>query len=109
MEGKGKRVVLTIEEKYNTIQDFESGESATKLTKIHNVGKSTIADIKKQKPNIKNYIQNVDSTDASTSRKSLMNPKNKSVCKYVSNGFVNKKTKAYRYLDQCHIKSSRVQ
>jgi len=42
-----KRIILTIETKYKIIKELENGENATKLTRIHVVGISTITDIKK--------------------------------------------------------------
>lgn len=39
----------TVETKYDAIEKLESGASATELIKIHDVGKATIADIKKIK------------------------------------------------------------
>lgn len=75
MASKRKRIVLTIEEKYKIIQDLESGESTTKLAVIHSIGKSAITDVKKQKRSIENYIQNVEFTNTSTSKKILTNQK----------------------------------
>lgn len=55
MASKWKRVALTIEEKYKIIKNLENGEGATKLVRIHNIGKYiTVTNIKKQKSNIEN-------------------------------------------------------
>ena len=68
---KRKRVVLSMNDKYEINKRLEEGESATKLSNEYNVGKSTITNIKKQKTNITNFINQLDSTDGSTSRKTM--------------------------------------
>ena len=68
---KRKRVVLSMNDKYEINKRLEEGESATKLSNEYNVGKSTITNIKKQKTNITNIINQLDSTDGSTSRKTM--------------------------------------
>lgn len=68
---KRKRVVLSMKDKYEINKRLEEGESATKLSIEYKVGKSTITDIKKQKTSISNFISQLDSSDGSSSRKTM--------------------------------------
>lgn len=93
MASKRKRVVLSIKTKHEIIQKLENGESAAKLAKIYGIGKATITGIKSQKCAIENYLLQADSLDASTSRKSLMVPKNKNVDDAVFQWFLQNRDK----------------
>ncbi|XP_054008992.1 jerky protein homolog-like [Hylaeus anthracinus] len=93
MASKRKRVVLSIKTKHEIIQKLENGESAAKLAKTYGIGKATITGIKNQKCAIENYLLQADSLDASTSRKSLMVPKNKNVDDAVFQWFLQNRDK----------------
>ncbi|XP_043254135.1 jerky protein homolog-like [Colletes gigas] len=93
MASKRKRVVLSIKTKHEIIQKLENGESAAKLAKIYGIGKATITGIKNQKCAIENYLLQADSLDVSTTRKSLMVPKNKNVDDAVFQWFLQNRDK----------------
>lgn len=52
---KRKKVVISIEEKYEVLQRLDSGETAVNLAKELNVGKSTISDWKKNRKEIEKW------------------------------------------------------
>lgn len=61
-----------MKDKYEINKRLEEGESATKLSIKYQVGKSTITDIKtKQKTSISNFMSQLDSSDGSSSRKTM--------------------------------------
>lgn len=68
---KRKRVVLSMKDKYEINKRLEEGEPANKLSNEYQFGKSTITDINKQKTSISNFISQLDSSDGSTSRKTM--------------------------------------
>lgn len=71
MSTKRKRVVLTIEDKLNILEQLERGVSGAILSRQYGVGTSTISDIKKQSQAIKDYASKLDSQDGSSKRKTM--------------------------------------
>lgn len=68
---KRKRGVLSMKDKYEINKRLEEGEPANKLSNEYQFSKSTITDINKQKTSISNFISQLDSSDGSTSRKTM--------------------------------------
>ncbi|CAK1602053.1 unnamed protein product [Parnassius mnemosyne] len=90
---KRKRVLLSMKDKYEINKRLEEGESATKLSLEYQVGKSTITDIKKkQKTNISNVISQLDSSNGSTSRKTMKLASNTNLDDAVYNWFTQKRS-----------------
>ncbi|GBO12215.1 hypothetical protein AVEN_68176-1 [Araneus ventricosus] len=55
------RVILTVEEKYDTVTRLGSGETVTKLAKGFNVGVSTVGDMKRNSEKTKKICAELDS------------------------------------------------
>lgn len=89
---KRKRVVLSMKDKFEINKRLEKGESATKLSIEYQVGKSTITDIKKQKTSICNFISQLDSSDGSTSRKTMKLASNMNLDNAVYKWFAQKRS-----------------
>jgi len=68
---KHKRVILSMKDKYEINKRLEKGESATKLSIEYEIGKSTITDIKNQKTSMSNIMSQPNSSDGSTSHKTM--------------------------------------
>uniref|UniRef100_A0A182QDM1 HTH CENPB-type domain-containing protein n=1 Tax=Anopheles farauti TaxID=69004 RepID=A0A182QDM1_9DIPT len=69
--GKRKKIVLTLEQKLTLIRRYEKGETAQGLSKEYHIGLQTVRDIIKQKEKILMFIQNCDTYDGPTKRKSM--------------------------------------
>lgn len=58
-------IVLSVETKYDIFKNLEAAVGATELANVHNAGKITIANIKKQKHDTDvNYLKHVDPSSA---------------------------------------------
>ncbi|GFX79360.1 jerky-like protein [Trichonephila clavipes] len=68
---KRKSNVLNIETKLEIQNRLAKGESGASLVEFHNVGKSTISDIKKSRETILNFASKHDSEDGSKKRKTM--------------------------------------
>ena len=63
-----KNVFLTIETNLEILKWLSKGESEASLSKIYNVGTSTINDIKAQKDKLEKYAEKLDSEERSQNR-----------------------------------------
>ena len=61
---KRKRIVLTIEQNVEILNDLSRGVSATILSERYGVGKSTVSDIKKNKDSILNFKRHGDEQES---------------------------------------------
>jgi len=66
-----KRVVLTIKQKLQLIEEFEKGESATKLAEKYGIGVQTVRDINKNKRKLEEFARDCDSGVGPSKRKSM--------------------------------------
>lgn len=76
MSTKRKRNLLNIETKVEIIERLDKGESGYFLARFYNVGKSTIADIKRKKETILSFASKIDSTDGKRTRKVMKSAAN---------------------------------
>ncbi|XP_054720160.1 jerky protein homolog-like [Uloborus diversus] len=68
---KRKRIVLTIQEKYDIVTRLESGEAVTKLAKEFHVGVSTVSEMKRNSEKIKKCFAEFDITKGAKFRKTM--------------------------------------
>ncbi|GBO15038.1 hypothetical protein AVEN_137986-1 [Araneus ventricosus] len=71
---KHKRVVLTITQKLDIIQQLERGENKQDLMRKFNIGSSTIYDIKLQKDKLMKFASSAETSKASDERRTLQQP-----------------------------------
>ena len=71
MSEKRKKVVLTIRQKIELIDKFDSGYSAAKLSETYNIGIQTVRDIYKNKRKLEEFTRSCDSGAGPSERKSM--------------------------------------
>ncbi|XP_045473872.1 jerky protein homolog-like [Harmonia axyridis] len=74
MNSKRKKVVLTIEEKLQLIEEREKGHNIPFLANSHNIGLQTVRDILKQKDKLLHFASRSDSLKGTMSRKTTKKP-----------------------------------
>lgn len=72
MSEKRKRVVLDLAKKFEIVGRLRKGESATSLSKIYNVPRTTINDLKRCGDKIEDHISKMESTDGDVIRRKTM-------------------------------------
>lgn len=92
MGSKRKHNVLNIETKVKIIKKLDEGESGSSLAQFYNVGKSTIADIKRKKEIILSYASKMVSVYGKITRKVMKSATNDKLDKALFLWFLQKKT-----------------
>lgn len=77
MASKRKRVVLSLADKLNIIEQSDKGVTGKQLAEKYGVGQSTISDIRKSKPTLLNFVSVLENEDGSSSRKAMKTATNK--------------------------------
>ncbi|KAJ8030305.1 Jerky protein-like-like [Holothuria leucospilota] len=90
--GKRKRVVLTIDKKLAILKRLSDGESATRLAEEMGVGKSTISDIKKTGPKLKEFASNMELSSSPASKKTMRLSKDSELDDTLSLWFIQKRS-----------------
>lgn len=72
---KRKHVTLSIHQKLNIIQRLEKGESRHNIMSEFNISSSTIYDLKKQKPQLENFVSQSATVKSLDKRQTLKKPK----------------------------------
>ncbi|XP_039285830.1 uncharacterized protein LOC111046939 isoform X6 [Nilaparvata lugens] len=79
MSEKRRRKVVTIEQKLNALERTDRGESVKIICNELNVGKSTVYDWQKNRKSLQDFVTQVESNKALTSRCTLRKPTNELV------------------------------
>ena len=74
---KRKRPVLSVNQKLENCKQLKKGASITSLSKELGLGKSTICNIKRNEDKLVTFVEKLDSTKASTTRKTMKAAKDK--------------------------------
>lgn len=90
MEGKRKKVVLTIKEKLDVITHLEKGETVVSVSDLFGISTTTVRDIKKNKSNLFDFITRMEGTN-SMKRKSMKKSKYEEVDVALLDWFVQKR------------------
>lgn len=89
---KRKRNVLTMEKKLEILTKLDKGETSTSLARSYNIGKATVADIKKQRNEIMLFTSKMDSSDGLKRRKVIKSAKNQELDKAMETWFTQKRS-----------------
>lgn len=92
MSGKRKRVVLSMRDKLNILQQLNKGASGVNLAKQYGVGTSTISDIKKNSESLLKFTTTLDSEEGSKHRKTMKTAENKDLEKAMYVWFIQKRS-----------------
>ena len=89
---KRKRPVLSVDQKLENCKQLKKGASITSLLKELGLGKSTICSIKRNEDKLVTFVEKLDSTKASTTRKTMKAAKDKKLDEAVAMWFMQKRS-----------------